>query len=356
MPRYRRWAGGYIRKGVYWIDRTHRTGRRYRESTFCRTEEGALAALAAFERDPEAWVAEKLRKQQIAAPGSIGEYGRKFLDWSRDVEGNGDKHVYQQGAALDFFGRFLTSQSLPDTVDQLTVSNVEAFISWRKNGGTGRKAGPHAIALDVIAIKVFSWWLRAKAEALPWPDPLAPNPSNGQVGVSIPSRPKGSSRIKVITVDEWTKVREHLADWWRDAGDILFASSMRYSSLARLTPDDVDIREGVIRLPGKEVKDGEDNTLRVPERIAKIAKLLAMRGIPPTASQFDRRLGAACRRAGVERFTASTLRSTHASMMVDAGHSMKEVQAQLGHADLATTERYVERIKGRRSSWSGPIE
>ncbi len=48
--------------------------------------------------------------------------------------------------------------------------------------------------------------------------------------------------------------------------------------------------------------------------------------------------------------TPHDLRATCASLLVDAGASIKDVQAQLGHADITTTLSLYARVRPGRSA------
>ncbi len=58
-------------------------------------------------------------------------------------------------------------------------------------------------------------------------------------------------------------------------------------------------------------------------------------------SRNGRPYSSTCKRAGVEGLTLKDLRPTAASDAKKAGYSVHQIQQQLAHADLSTTEIYL---------------
>ncbi|SUO51251.1 DNA integration/recombination/inversion protein [Streptococcus pyogenes] len=55
------------------------------------------------------------------------------------------------------------------------------------------------------------------------------------------------------------------------------------------------------------------------------------------ASVRQSALDTRCKEAGIERFTFHAFRHTHASLLLNAGISYKELQYRLGHANISMT-------------------
>ncbi len=53
---------------------------------------------------------------------------------------------------------------------------------------------------------------------------------------------------------------------------------------------------------------------------------------------------------GVEGLTIHTLRHTAAKLRCQSGASLEDVQAVLGHANIATTVRYLARLEGTKDA------
>ena len=83
-------------------------------------------------------------------------------------------------------------------------------------------------------------------------------------------------------------------------------------------------------------------------------------GSPPSNQAFNRRLGAACRAAGVSVITAHGLRHSAANLLLnERGRNIRELQELLGHRSLATTARYThidrERLRGVVADLTLPV-
>jgi integrase/recombinase XerC len=133
--------------------------------------------------------------------------------------------------------------------------------------------------------------------------------------------------------------------------ELLYASGLRVAELSGLDVDDVDLREGGVRVLGKGRK----------ERVVPIGRhaIDALRGYLGgretgrgplfrnrrggrlTVRSLHRIVRGRARAAGLAgRVTPHTLRHTFATHLLDAGADLRLIQELLGHARLTTTQRY----------------
>jgi integrase/recombinase XerC len=133
--------------------------------------------------------------------------------------------------------------------------------------------------------------------------------------------------------------------------EVLYASGVRVAELAGLDLEDVDLREGALRVLGKGRKER-----MVPLGTKAIAALRAYlgaregargalfrnrRGGRLTVRSLHRIVRDRARAAGLAgHVTPHTLRHTFATHLLDAGADLRLIQELLGHARLATTQRY----------------
>lgn len=87
---------------------------------------------------------------------------------------------------------------------------------------------------------------------------------------------------------------------------------------------------------GKSLKDFQDLTMLRPE-----TRLFAC-----TPQAFYANLKRYGRRAGVGDISPHVMRHTAAKLRRDAGESIEQVSAFLGHRNIATTARYLQRLEG----------
>ncbi len=146
----------------------------------------------------------------------------------------------------------------------------------------------------------------------------------------------------------------HLRDW--AALELLYATGVRVGELCGADVDDVDLDERLIRVVGKGDKQrvvpfGKPARVAVAAWLQRGRPLLARPDSPP-ALLLGRRGGRVDQRqvramvhdaaalAGVEDVAPHGMRHTAATHLLDGGSDLRSVQELLGHASLATTQRY----------------
>lgn len=133
--------------------------------------------------------------------------------------------------------------------------------------------------------------------------------------------------------------------------ELLYATGIRVAELAGLQVEDVDLREGAVRVTGKGGKERivpvgrkavEALRVYLAERTEGSGPLFRNRwGGRLTVRSLHRIVGARARAAGLSRrVTPHTLRHTFATHLLDAGADLRLIQELLGHARLGTTQKY----------------
>jgi integrase/recombinase XerC len=133
--------------------------------------------------------------------------------------------------------------------------------------------------------------------------------------------------------------------------EVFYASGVRVGELSGLDVEDVDLREGGVRVLGKGRKERivplgtkAIEALRTylgPREGSRGALFRNPRGGRLTVRSLHRIVQGRARTAGLPgRVTPHTLRHTFATHLLDAGADLRLIQELLGHARLATTQRY----------------
>lgn len=370
--RRRRWNRngvtlGFWRGPVAWIDRTIHSIR-YRVSTGARTAEAAYEEYVRFEKDPANYVPRTERHEGSGWADAV----LAFLQHQRNIEGLSDKYVDDLAAQLARWHDFPGFSSL----DSFTQSDIESFLThlvegkltsrkvsarddggkviWERNadGSIVLNKKGHRVSKKVevpyvgrnreasrnrhlAALKSLMTWARNRKP------PLTKNDAADHVFIGKEDR--DTRPPEPVEKDRWEAAGKHLGDRWLAAQKTLLGSGLRYGELARLKQDDLKPRGIIVRT----AKARKGRTIPVSEAcVAAATKMLKLGGVPAdSAQQMDDRLEAACAKAGVKRYTAHHLRHTFATTCLRNCVDVRTLQQWLGHADLATTMKYLHALQ-----------
>lgn len=149
--------------------------------------------------------------------------------------------------------------------------------------------------------------------------------------------------------------------------ELLYATGLRVSELVGLTPDQVSLNQGLVRVIGKGGKErlvplGDDavDWLRrylLGARSALLhgrqadALFVTRRGDGMTRQAFWYRIKKHARTAGIQvELSPHTLRHAFATHLVNHGADLRVVQLLLGHSSLSTTQIYTHVARERLKS------
>ena len=143
--------------------------------------------------------------------------------------------------------------------------------------------------------------------------------------------------------------------------ELLYGSGLRVSEVAGLTLDRVDLERGRVKVIGKGDKEREvplGDLARdavaawLPARgvlgVAERDELFTNRRGRPIGPRDIRRLVGRYAGAALSgrRVTPHTLRHSFATHLLEGGADIRSVQEMLGHASVATTQRYTHVSRG----------
>jgi integrase/recombinase XerC len=242
----------------------------------------------------------------------------------------------------------------------ITLEDCRAWVWGMSTAGTSART----IARRVSAVKSFLRWAHAR-------DDVATDVAHRLVAPKLPAH-----LPRVISANVMTDVLESLesrasggdAVAIRDLAiwELLYASAIRVSELVGVTLDDIDWRDGTVRVLGKGAKErivpfGEP-ARRALERWRDEARptlaantnerrlLLGARGKPlTTRTVYGVVADIIGDMPGAGPRGPHTLRHTAATHLLDGGADLRSVQEILGHASVGTTQIYThvsaERLK-----------
>ncbi|EIK97752.1 site-specific tyrosine recombinase XerD [Pseudomonas sp. M47T1] len=176
--------------------------------------------------------------------------------------------------------------------------------------------------------------------------------------------PKSLSEADVEALLKAPDLSEPIGQRDRAMLEVLYACGLRVTELVSLTLDQVNLRQGVLRVMGKGSKErlvpmGEEAVVWV-ERFLREGRgdLLggrpsdvlfpSQRGEQMTRQTFWHRIKHQASVAGISKsLSPHTLRHAFATHLLNHGADLRVVQMLLGHSDLSTTQIYTHVARAR---------
>ena len=295
----------------------------------------------------------------MAEPARAGEDPatiEAFLDGLWMERGLADNTLSAYRSDLQAFARWLEAGERPPLL-QAGRADVMGYLSARVAAGASRRSSARLLS---TLRRFYRFQVRQGAMER---DPTA------RVDAPRAGRPLPAS----LNEDEV----ERLLDA-PDAGttlglrdramlEVLYATGLRVSELVSLRMDQINRRQGVVRVTGKGGKErlvplGEaalealDRYLDGPRMVTTGASLtsavfMTSRGQGMTRQAFWYRIRDHARNAGIHKpLSPHTLRHSFATHLLNHGADLRVVQLLLGHSDLSTTQIYTHVARARLQS------
>lgn len=244
---------------------------------------------------------------------------------------------------LGRFGEFLRDH-VPGRWTSLDSNQIRAFVAWRHRCGVGGRT----IQRELSALRGFFNYLLREGR-------VGVNPATGVAA------PKSARKLPSVMdpdrVSWLLQIEEQTPLAVRDRAmlELVYSSGLRLSELVGLEVDDLNLREGLVRVLGKGNKQrivpvGRHArgaikawlTLR-PEVVAKDvpALFISARGTRLTPRAVQSRFARWGRLQGLDTHVhPHMLRHSFASHLLESSGDLRAVQELLGHADISTTQVY----------------
>ena len=176
--------------------------------------------------------------------------------------------------------------------------------------------------------------------------------------------PKSLSEADVEALLRAPDLSEEIGQRDRAMLEVLYACGLRVTELISLTLDQINLRQGVVRVMGKGSKErlvpmGEEAVLWL-ERYRRDGRNGLLNGRPSdvvfpsqrgeqmTRQTFWHRIKHHAQVAGINKaLSPHTLRHAFATHLLNHGADLRVVQMLLGHSDLSTTQIYTHVAKAR---------
>jgi integrase/recombinase XerC len=266
--------------------------------------------------------------------------------------------VLAYGRDLTQLATFLSRLGRP--LRAVNLNDLRRFLAQLTTRGYARAS----IARRVGAIHTFFRWAAANGHVAADPAALLGRPKVASRLPTVLRVPEAAALVESPHVPDDDPLEAAIALRDRAVLELLYGSGLRVSEVAGLTLDRVDPDRGRVAVLGKGSKEREV-PLSDPAREAIRAWI--RRGRPELAPEtatnalfLNRRgtqIGVRDIRRLVGRYgdvsltgrrvTPHTLRHSFATHLLEGGADIRAVQELLGHASVATTQRYTHVTRGR---------
>lgn len=176
--------------------------------------------------------------------------------------------------------------------------------------------------------------------------------------------PKSLSEADVEALLEAPDLEDPIGLRDRAMLEVLYACGLRVSELVGLTLEQVNLRQGVVKVFGKGSKErlvplGEEAIAWIERYVREARPFLldgkpsdvlfpSLRGEQMTRQTFWHRIKHQAKVAGILKpLSPHTLRHAFATHLLNHGADLRVVQMLLGHADLSTTQIYTHIAQAR---------
>ncbi len=248
--------------------------------------------------------------------------------------------------AISLLLAYLAQCRLEPTLVAFTPPVLKRYVQW---GATVRRWSPATIRARLSHLSGFGKWLVRSGYVATNPVDALDRP---RCSPPLPTR-CARDQVRAMLGQQWLRPRE------RVFLALLYFCGLRRSEAQGLLREQVDLPQRLIRVRGKGNKERE---AEIPSDCAALLEAylssadaptqLTARLIPLSKSQvygLFRRLRAA---VAMAKLTPHALRHSFATHLLENGVDIRVVGDMLGHASIATTQRYtgVSRQLRRRAA------
>jgi integrase/recombinase XerC len=260
----------------------------------------------------------------------------KYLEVERDASSH-TLRAYRKD--LEEFFRFVTIN--PENVEPV---EVRGFIVDQMKSGLNKTT----VSRRLASVRSFFKFLYREGYKKVNPAKLVPNPKTPKL------LPKFLSVDDTFSLVEKPEGHGLLSARDRAILELLYASGLRVSELSGLNAEDINTKEGLLKVKGKGKKE---RIVPVGSKALDAVKSYLVEKIPlkrKDKALFLNRSGSRLTDRGVRRIVVKyariigisgrigphALRHSFASHLLQGGADLRVIQELLGHSSLSTTQKY----------------
>jgi tyrosine recombinase XerC len=285
----------------------------------------------------------------MTRPKTIAAAAQDFLASLAAVRGVSPHTLAAYGTDLAQFGEWSTRSHVHVLTD-VDRRLIRRYISFLSEKGLARRS----VARKASAVRSMLAWAVARGLLPANPAAQVASPKLQRTLPRLLAVAEASRLCELPPSDDPIGVRD------RAILEVLYGSGLRVSELSRIDIDDLDLREGSVRVMGKGAKeriallsDPARRALMVYLAEARPQLLERAKGNSDNSALFlnsrGGRLLPRSVRSVLERYARADsgtrlsphmLRHSFATHLLDGGADLRSVQELLGHESLATTQIY----------------
>ncbi|NLC99471.1 MAG: site-specific tyrosine recombinase XerD [Gammaproteobacteria bacterium] len=276
----------------------------------------------------------------------------RFLDAAWLQRGLSENTRMAYRSDLEHFARWLLERG--ETLLDVRRETLLEYLSWRLENGYKARSSARFLS----GARGFYQYLLEEGLIIENPTLQVELP---QIGRSLPdtlSEADVEALLAAPDIEEVLGLRD------RCMLEVLYACGLRVTELISLTLDQLNMRQGVVRVMGKGSKErlvplGETAldwlVLYIKEGRGELLNAAStdvlfpsQRGQQMTRQTFWHRIKIHAQQAGISKpLSPHTLRHAFATHLLNHGADLRVVQMLLGHSDLSTTQIYTHVAKAR---------
>lgn len=286
---------------------------------------------------------------------TLHSYTKSFLFHCQYERNLSEKTIKAYRIDLRQFLEFMEKNRCEDELDTVSRDSIRQYLEYLS------KWKPKTVKRKVACLK-------ALFNHLEFEDVIAVNPFR-KMRIRI-KEPKvlpvvmSQDEVEKILKQAYTKrstISEKNGYEYKSASrdiavlEMLFATGIRISELCRLTPTNINVETGLLKVTGKGDKDRVIQVFAVEARLAIKTYASLFKGeIERNGSFFVNRIGQRLSPQSVrymvrnykelaridKHITPHTFRHTFATLLLEADVDIKYIQHLLGHSSITTTQIY----------------
>lgn len=257
--------------------------------------------------------------------------------------GLSDNTVSAYGSDLSLFDNWLTGVSMLD----VDGNDISRFLLFRQQQGHSNRSSARMLS----SLRRFYGYLLRENQITIDPTQLIDAPHIGR------SLPDSLSEDEIELLLNAPETIHPLGFRDRTMLELLYAAGLRVSELVEMTFQQVNFRQGCVRISGKGEKErlvpvGEEAVSWLDRYLSGARQdilgsrqsdylFVTTRGSCMTRQAFWHIIKRYAKQSGIEKhLSPHTLRHAFATHLLNHGADLRVVQLLLGHSDLSTTQIY----------------